>query len=245
MHKYHTLSKFLHSLGYTRDSTNKALYEGIQVTQWCSILLFSIMVISSMSAAARSKLDIYRKRRNLAVSGEPVGKVGKHSKSPIFVIQKHDARQLHYDFRLEIDGVLVSWAVPKGPSVSPRIKRLAMPTDDHPLEYADFEGIIPQGYGAGTVMVWDKGTYKNLKTDNMQQCLEDGRIEIFLDGKKLHGAFALIRMQTPRKGWLLIKMRDEYANIWQALKKDRDRSALTGRTMRQIAREEDSWKDVQ
>jgi len=189
-------------------------------------------------SAARNKLDIYRKRRNLAQSGEPVGKVGKRSKSPIFVIQKHDASHLHYDVRLEIDGVLISWAVPKGPSVSTRVKRLAMPTDDHPLEYADFEGVISQGYGAGTVMVWDTGTYKNLKPHAMQQCLEDGRIEIFFDGEKLRGAFALVRMQKPRKGWLLIKMRDAYANIWQVPKKDRDRSALTGRTMRQIAREE-------
>jgi DNA ligase D-like protein (predicted 3'-phosphoesterase) len=190
-------------------------------------------------SAARNKLDIYRNRRNLAQSGEPAGKIGKCSKSPLFVIQKHDASHLHYDVRLEIDGVLVSWAVPKGPSISSRVKRLAMPTDDHPLEYADFEGVIPQGYGAGTVMVWDIGSYKNLKSHAMQKCLEEGRIEIFLDGKKLRGAFALIRMQKPRKGWLLIKMRDEYANTWQVAKKNRDRSALTGRTMRQIAREED------
>ena len=209
------------------------------MTWYFGRMIFTLLLVSSM-ASTRNKLDIYRKRRNVEQSGEPAGKIGKRTaaESPIFVVQKHDASHLHYDVRLEIDGVLVSWAVPKGPSISPRVKRLAMPTDDHPLEYADFEGVILQGYGAGTVMVWDRGTYKNLKPHTMQECFNEGRIEIFLEGKKLHGAFALIRMQKPRKGWLLIKMRDEYANGWQVSKKDRDRSVLTGRTMRHIAREE-------
>lgn len=188
-------------------------------------------------APARNKLQKYRERRSLAVSGEPRGTlhVTKKNQSS-FVIQKHDASHLHYDFRLEIDGVLVSWAVPKEPSVSPRIKRLAIPTDDHPLEYADFEGVILQGYGAGTVMIWDVGTYTNLKEESMAQCLKHGRIEVFLEGKKLKGAYALVKTTGRMKGWLLIKMRDEYANTWQGQKKDRDRSATTGCTMQQIAR---------
>ncbi|TET06749.1 DNA ligase [Candidatus Dependentiae bacterium] len=166
------------------------------------------------------------------------------SKGPLFVVQKHDARQLHYDFRLEVDGVLKSWAIPKGPSMNPAVKRLAVPTDDHPLGYADFEGVIPEGeYGAGIVMVWDIGTYENIKRRSgqivsMKQCYKDGRIEVFLNGKKLTGGFALIRTvrsknETPY--WLLIKMRDEYASAYRSILARQPKSALTGRTLKQIA----------
>jgi bifunctional non-homologous end joining protein LigD len=131
-------------------------------------------------------------------------------------VQKHEASRLHYDFRLAINGVLVSWAVPKGPSMNPADKRLAVRTEDHPLEYADFEGVIPEGqYGAGTVMVWDKGTYEPLGDLAPDEQLKQGKIDVVLQGKKLRNGFTLIqtgrRTGTPsdRKRWLLVKHRDE------------------------------------
>jgi DNA ligase D-like protein (predicted 3'-phosphoesterase) len=185
-----------------------------------------------------SALKTYRERRNLEISPEPKGGAHKRTKKePIFTIQKHDASHLHYDLRLEIDGVMPSWAVPKGPSLNPEVKRLAIQTDDHPLEYATFEGIIPEGsYGAGTVMVWDIGTYENLKEVNgkkvpMHECLEQGRIEVFLKGTKLYGGFALIKTAV---GWLLIKERDEYASARKNPVATQNKSALTKRTMHQI-----------
>jgi bifunctional non-homologous end joining protein LigD len=126
---------------------------------------------------------------------------------PLFVVHKHHSRRLHYDFRLEMEGVLKSWAVPKGPSMSPDDKRLAVMVDDHSLDYADFEGIIPEGeYGAGKVIIWDKGDYELMKGS-----IADGLIEIFLQGKKLRGSFVLLKMKGKEEGWLLIKKRDEYA----------------------------------
>lgn len=133
-------------------------------------------------------------------------------KKLIFVVQKHKAKTLHYDFRIEVDGLLKSWAVPKGPSTDPQEKRLAIMTDDHALEYASFEGVIPEGqYGAGKVEIWDKGTYKNIKfKDNecvpMKECLKKGHVEIYLEGEKLNGGYVLVRMKD--KNWLLIKMKD-------------------------------------
>jgi DNA ligase D-like protein (predicted 3'-phosphoesterase) len=166
----------------------------------------------------KKELEEYRQKRDFGKTTEPNGGGGggKRRKKPIFVIQKHASRTLHYDFRLEVDGVLVSWAVPKGPSIDPRDKRLAVPTEDHPLEYADFEGVIPEGeYGAGTVMVWDTGTYDNVRAEkeddgaSMEQSIEEGKIEIALHGKKLRGGYALIRTGKGEKArWLLIKMRD-------------------------------------
>ncbi len=191
-------------------------------------------------------LKSYRKRRYLDKSPEPKVKSNhkKSSKKPIFVIQKHDASHLHYDFRLEVDGVLKSWAVPKGPSTDPATKHLAVPTDDHPLEYAKFEGVIPpDNYGAGTVMVWDTGTYKNIKKKKdevipMDKCLKDGKIEVWLEGKKLKGGYALIRTKLKEdEGWLLIKMDDEQADRRRNILKD-DKSALTDRTMKEIEEEE-------
>jgi bifunctional non-homologous end joining protein LigD len=126
-----------------------------------------------------------------------------------FVVQKHDATTLHYDFRLEIDGVLKSWAIPKGPSKDPSDKRLAVPTSDHNLEYKDFEGVIPEGqYGAGKVTIWDKGTYENIRDDaSMSKAYKEGKIKIALKGKKLKGNYSLIKMQGKDRPWLLIKMR--------------------------------------
>lgn len=196
----------------------------------------------------KDTLKTYRARRNLKNSPEPVGTLRKRrSKKLLFVIQKHAARSLHYDVRLEIDGVLVSWAVPKGPSTNPRIKRLAIRTDDHPIEYAKFEGVIPEGsYGAGTVMVWDIGTYENIKLDDdgelvpMSQCLKRGRIEVFLSGEKLEGGYALIKTElSGGEQWLLIKMRDAYADARRNPVSTEQKSAVTKRTMVEIGKDEE------
>ncbi len=126
----------------------------------------------------------------------------------IFVIHEHHASHLHYDFRLEIEGVLKSWAVPKGLSLNPAEKRLAVMVEDHSLEYGSFEGVIPEGqYGAGRVLIWDSGTYKLLKGS-----LEEGKIEFFLSGRRLNGAFVLLRLKGKEKEWLLIKKKDEFAD---------------------------------
>jgi len=188
----------------------------------------------------KDPLAAYRRRRNIKKSGEPAGLKVRSSTMPIFVIQKHAARSLHYDVRLSIDGVLVSWAVPKGPSVSTRVRRLAVRTDDHPIAYAKFEGVISKGqYGAGTVMVWDKGTYRNIKKKNgklvsMDKCLKNGQIEVWLKGKKLQGGYAFVRMTDRKNQWLMIKMKDEHAHAKKNPVTTQKKSALTGRTMRQI-----------
>src|SRR5207245_1002529 len=133
---------------------------------------------------------------------EPAAKPGKPHRQPIFVVQRHDASHLHYDFRLEADSVLKSWAIPKEPSMDPAQKRLAIHVEDHPLAYADFKGTIPEGqYGAGTVTIWDKGTYENLMADKpvartISEGIDDGRLEVALYGRKLRGKFALVRMQA-------------------------------------------------
>jgi len=192
----------------------------------------------------QKKLSDYSARRNSKNSGEPAAKRAKTKtyRGPKFVIQKHAASHLHYDFRIEHDGVLKSWAVPKGPSMNPSDKRLAIVTDDHPMAYATFEGVIPEGnYGAGTVMVWDRGTYKNIKKKDgkridMDDCFDHGTIEIFLYGAKLQGAFALIRTQKDNQ-WLLIKMNDEHADRRRNPVKTENKSALTGRTMVQIKKD--------
>ena len=164
----------------------------------------------------KDSLKIYRDRRDFEITSEPQPS-GKAAGSPrqIFVIQKHSSRRLHYDLRLEVDGVLKSFAVPKGPSMNPRDKRLAIQTEDHPLEYASFQGRIPDGeYGAGTVEIWDRGSYVNMsrkdgKDISLAQALEEGHAAFWLEGEKLSGGFALTRT---RQGWLLVKMRDEKAD---------------------------------
>ncbi len=187
-----------------------------------------------------ASLKKYRARRDFKKSPEPKGGKPKPSKRPRFVIQQHKGRAMHYDFRIEIDGVLKSWVVPKGPSLNPRDKRLAIPTDDHPLEYARFEGVIPEGhYGAGPVIVWDRGTYRNLKAKGekpltMKQSLRRGTIEIFLNGKKLKGGFALIKTADR---WLLIKMRDKYADARRKPTKSQPESVKSGKTLREVERE--------
>jgi bifunctional non-homologous end joining protein LigD len=145
----------------------------------------------------------YKKKRNFDITPEPRGDTVQEHNQPIFVVQRHQASHLHYDFRLEMDGVLKSWAVPKGPPATPKEKRLAVQTEDHPLEYAEFSGTIPEGqYGAGTVEIWDKGAYELVRGS-----FESGVLEVRLDGKKLHGIYVLVRMKDP-KNWLLLKKKE-------------------------------------
>ena len=160
-------------------------------------------------------LEKYNEKRHFSDSPEPKGKPGKKTKRLIFVVQRHKASHLHYDFRLEMDGVLKSWAVPKGPSLNPKDKRLAMMVEDHPVSYATFQGIIPEGnYGAGIVEVWDNGTYE-LSPDNKgtgDEGIESGSLKFILHGKKLEGQFALVRLKNASENsWLLIKDRDDHA----------------------------------
>ncbi|MES9509098.1 DNA polymerase ligase N-terminal domain-containing protein [Streptomyces sp. NPDC000609] len=171
--------------------------------------------------------------------------------APCFVVQIHQARRMHFDFRLEVDGVLKSWAVPRGPSENPRERRLAVPTEDHPLEYRTFEGVIAKGeYGGGTVIVWDQGTYRPLSHDRwgapvpFEQSLTDGHATFWLDGTRLHGEFALTRFkggEAPgEEVWLLIKAKDGRATQEGPDAPDPylARSARTGRTLAQVAAEE-------
>jgi DNA ligase D-like protein (predicted 3'-phosphoesterase) len=190
----------------------------------------------------RDPLEPYRTKRNFSRTPEPSGRGRGRRKSPIFVIQKHDATSLHYDFRLEAGGVLKSWAVPKGPSTDPRDKRLAMRTEDHPLAYARFEGSIPEGeYGAGPVIVWDTGTYRNLTERGgrevpVEQAVENGHVAFWLEGRKLRGGYALTRVaKGKRERWLLVKMDDEEADARRNPVSTQPDSVLTGRTIDQVA----------
>jgi DNA ligase D-like protein (predicted 3'-phosphoesterase) len=162
----------------------------------------------------------------------------------MFVIQKHDATTVHYDLRLEASGVLKSWAVPKGPSLNPRDKRMAKQTEDHPLDYADFEGFIPEGnYGAGSVIVWDTGTYRNLTESNDEEVsVEDGvangHVKFWLEGTKIRGGFALTRVaRGTDERWLLVKMKDEGADARSNPVTTQQESVLTGRTTEDVAQE--------
>lgn len=188
------------------------------------------------------KLTTYTKRRNLKRSKEPKAAIRRSKGSLAFVVQKHAASHLHYDLRLEIEGVMKSWAIPKGPSLNPSHKRLAILTDDHPLSYKNFEGVIPEGeYGAGTVIVWDRGSYRNMKKDKdgkfipLKSCFRKGAIEVNLRGKKLKGGFALIRMQG--KSWLLIKMKDKEANAKKNVVSLEPCSVKSGKTIEQVRQE--------
>ena len=198
-------------------------------------------------------LKDYHNKRDFKLSSEPFGgdKHAKDEDKRIFVIQKHDASSLHYDFRLLVDGVLKSWAVPKGPSTDPKEKRLAIQTEDHPIEYADFEGTIPENqYGGGTVMVWDAGTYENEKKDKkgkeitMQQQLDKGRCTFVLHGKKLQGGYTLIKFgKGDEKNWMLKKVDDEYADARRNPVSTQSKSVLSGRTMARIKKESKPGKD--
>jgi bifunctional non-homologous end joining protein LigD len=162
-------------------------------------------------------LKKYRRMRDFGETPEPSGGRPKKTKGPIFVIQKHHASHLHYDFRLEMEGVLKSWAVPRGPSYDPTVKRLAMMTEDHPYDYAGFEGVIPEGnYGAGKVIIWDNGTWELIEPgDNPVKALKEGKLTFRLNGSKMFGEWALVRIhgRSPKGNeWLLLKHRDEFAN---------------------------------
>jgi len=164
-------------------------------------------------------LSKYNLKRNFSVSPEPEGKIKKGTAALSFVVQRHKASRLHYDFRLELNGVLKSWAVPKGPSMNPEDKRLAMMVEDHPYSYKDFKGVIPSGYGAGIVEIWDKGKYSDIDHSEIKTAekklnagLKAGNLKFTLYGKKLKGEFALVKLiANTDNSWLLIKHRDEFA----------------------------------
>jgi DNA ligase D-like protein (predicted 3'-phosphoesterase) len=194
-------------------------------------------------ASDERPLRAYEEKRDFARTPEPPARGGRGGARPRFVVHKHAARRLHYDLRLEAGGVLKSWAVPRGPSMDPKVKRLAVRTEDHPLEYADFEGAIPGGqYGAGAVLVWDAGTYRNLtgRDDGevpVEQAVEDGHVSVWLEGKKLTGGFALTRTgrDDGKERWILVKMRDAAADPGRDPVRDRPESVLSGRTIEEIA----------
>ena len=185
-------------------------------------------------------LATYRKKRDFEKTAEPSGDVKvAPSKARRFVIQKHDATRLHYDLRLEFDGVFKSWAVTRGPSLDPHDKRLAVEVEDHPLDYGDFEGTIPESeYGGGTVQLWDRGTWES---DDPERGFKKGDLKFTLHGDKLHGSWVLVRMKGDRYGgkrtnWLLIKHRDEFASEGEGESiLEEDRSVASGRSMAQIA----------
>jgi bifunctional non-homologous end joining protein LigD len=187
----------------------------------------------------------YEEKRDFSRTPEPPPRQQAEGGGPLtFVVQKHSARRLHYDFRLEVDGVLKSWAVPAGPSADSRVRRLAVMVEDHPLDYASFEGVIPEGeYGGGQVIVWDRGTYSpeedgRLFFDDreraqvqMRDGLAQGKISVFLRGKKLKGSWTLVK--TKRGDWLLIKHRDEYAQSEHDILDD-GRSVISGLSIEEL-----------
>ena len=199
-------------------------------------------------------LEKYVSKRDFSKTKEPKSGKNTDKEKLYFVIQKHDASRLHYDFRLEMRGVLKSWAVPKGPSTDPKTKRLAMMVEDHPFDYKDFEGIIPKGeYGGGTVIVWDKGTYepieeivgKKAQEKHLMHQLKEGSLKIKLNGTKLQGEFALVKTHgMGENGWLLIKHKDEYVSPKDVTKNDK--SVLSGKTIETMEETPDTvWKDGQ
>ncbi|MDX6653186.1 MAG: hypothetical protein QOJ38_1967 [Solirubrobacterales bacterium] len=205
---------------------------------------------------ARRSLGEYKRKRNFGETPEPddsaakpkAKEAGKNKRAPRrrhsrFTIQKHSATSLHYDLRLEIDGVACSWAVPKGPSLDPRDKRLAMRTEDHPLKYLTFEGVIPKGqYGAGPMIVWDRGVFENISETRrgepltLTEGLERGDLKVFLLGEKIRGAYALVRTSKPdeRERWLLIKKKDEFADARRRPTSTQPESVLSGRTIEDL-----------
>lgn len=189
-------------------------------------------------------LEEYRKKRRFHVTKEPVGKktpVPRRGKRLVYVVQKHRATALHYDFRLEWNGVMRSWAVPKGPSFDPSVKRLAMQVEDHPIDYNTFEGIIPEReYGGGTVMIWDQG-YWTPEMPDVDAALKRGDLKLRLDGKKLHGSWVLVRTRgrpgDRKPSWLLIKHRDQWASTEDVTERA-PRSVVSNRLLVEIARDE-------
>ncbi len=204
----------------------------------------------------QDQLREYIRKRNFEVTPEPAANQGKKTAKPIWVIQKHDASNLHYDFRLEVDGVLKSWAVPKGPSTDPSEKRLALPTEDHPVEYAQFEGVIPADeYGGGTVMIWDTGTYRNLKAEieaederepmSMTAAYDAGHLSVYLeDGQKIAGGYTLVRTGSSKDSrWLLIKIADDQADARRNPVSTEPDSVVSRRSLAEIAADDNDKGD--
>lgn len=188
-------------------------------------------------------LNKYNQKRDFNSTPEPKGEIKQSNNELVFVVQKHAASHLHYDFRLEMDGVLKSWAIPKGPSMNPGDKRLAIMVEDHPYSYKDFEGTIPEGnYGAGKVIVWDNGTYTLVdeqdgeETENkLKAALQEGQLSFILNGKKLKGEFTLVRLKIKQKNaWLLIKKNDQYASDEDVL--EQDKSVISNVTLEALER---------
>jgi bifunctional non-homologous end joining protein LigD len=198
-----------------------------------------------MPTRSKKPLAEYQRKRDFTKSSEPSGKGSTSSRVKLqFVVQKHEASHLHFDFRVEMDGVMKSWAVPKGPSMDPVVKRLAMQVEDHPIDYNAFEGTIPEGeYGGGTVMIWDRGSYTPDGVDPgaeraaMRSGYEDGKLSITLRGKRLVGSFALVRTRysETKPQWLLMKHRDASARPGSDVAAEYMTSVTTGRTMEEIA----------
>ena len=202
----------------------------------------------------KPRLAEYDRKRDFSKTSEPgagkgKGRAGKgrapRRRHPRFSIQKHAATSLHYDLRLEVEGALASWAVPKGPSLDPRDKRLAMRTEDHPLDYLEWEGVIPKGeYGAGEMIVWDRGVFENISETRsgrkleLAEAIDAGDVKVFLLGEKVKGAYALVRTSDPgeREKWLLIKKKDEGADARRRPTSSRPESVLSGRTIEELRR---------
>ena len=202
---------------------------------------------SKRSAAKAAPLSEYNAKRDFTRTDEPAGKVPRpRGKLLHFVIQKHAASHLHYDLRLELDGVMKSWAVPKGPSLDPTVRRLAMEVEDHPIAYNTFEGTIPEGeYGGGTVMLWDRGTYEaddDGGPASLRRGYEKGALRFQMHGKRLEGGFVLARLRRPgRPQWLLIKRRDDHADPKRDVTAEETTSVVSRRTMEQIASGRRVW----
>lgn len=236
---------------------------GVQLNRWRLIVVVKLLFLASIflycgQREVRTykpldgmvkKLEQYKKKRNFKSTPEPKPVVKCSAKDNLFVIQQHHASHMHYDLRLEVNGVLKSWAVPKGPSLNPKDKRLAAETEDHPLDYATFEGIIPEGYGAGTVIVWDTGTYDNISRKDgnpisMDQAYNKGHITFVLHGHKLKGAYSLIHthMSGSEKNWLLIKTDDEWADGRRKPTVSQPKSVLSDMTIKALDKEFNAMK---
>ncbi len=194
------------------------------------------------------RLASYRDKRDPGSTPEPDASNSEAGDGPIFVVQEHEASTRHFGFRIEIDGVLKSWSVPKGPSTDPSEKRMAIPTEDHPVDYADFEGVILEDeYGGGTVLIWDRGPYRNLRQAgdddgaSMAEALDEGKLEVWLEGDKTRGGYALIRTGAADDDgarWLLVKMDDDEADARRKPTSTEPQSVASGRTMDEIADDE-------
>lgn len=214
----------------------------------CREVCFSKAVGKTFGMTEKTRSDAnlrkYTEKRDFQRSPEPPRDAQRDPGAALFVIQKHDASSLHYDFRLEVEGTLKSWAVPKGPSTDPREKRLAIATEDHPLDYADFEGVIPEDqYGGGTVLIWDRGSYRNITEKEeglraMPDALAKGHALVWLDGEKISGGYALQRIDDDKDQWLLIKMDDDAADARRNPVSTEPRSVASGRDLDEIADQE-------